>query len=89
MDMILEVIFDLVAEGIMEVLSSRKVPMAIRIVLGVIVGAFVLLISFGMLFFGVSELFKGEIAIGILFLLLGLFFLVMFIFKGIRLFRKK
>ncbi len=89
MDFIIEFLFDLIFEGSMEAVSSKKVPLPIRMVLGAIIGIFMLSVCGGLIFFGVVEIINSEVIIGILFIVIGLGLLAGIAVKSIQIIRKK
>jgi NADH:ubiquinone oxidoreductase subunit 3 (subunit A) len=83
MDFLIELLFDLVFEGMFEASNSSKIPKPLRIVLGIILLIFVLLIIGVIALTGILVL-KENIG-GIIFILLAIFLLIKLIYE----FRKK
>ncbi len=80
MNELLEFIAELVFEGSMEISKSKNVPKYIRYPLIVIIGLFFVLIIGIIFLVGIISL-KENAALGIFFILLGLFILVMSVVK--------
>ena len=83
MDFLIELLFDLVFDGMFEASNSSKIPKTLRIVLGIILLIFVLLIIGVIALTGILMM-KENIG-GIIFILLALFILIKLIYD----FRKK
>lgn len=80
MDFIIELIFELIAEGTVELSKSTKVPKLIRYLLIVIIVLFVTGI-FGIILFAGLMLLKENVILGIVLIAIALLMLVMGIVK--------
>lgn len=80
MEFIFEFIFELVLEGSIEASKSSKIPKYIRYPLIVIISLFFIAIIGLVIFAGILSL-KENILLGILFILIGLFMLIMSVIK--------
>lgn len=81
MEFIVEFVFDLLFEGGVEITKDRKISKWIRYPILAIIALFFGVIIFGLIILGIKFLIEGEILIGILFIGLGLFFLIESIYK--------
>lgn len=80
MEFIFEFILELVLEGSIEASKSSKIPKYIRYPLIVIISLFFVAIIGLVIFAGILSL-KENILLGILFILIGLFMLIMSVIK--------
>ncbi len=87
MDMLLEFLFELVFEGIVELGTNRKVPNYIRWPLVILLFLFFAGVIGGLFLIGIM-LLKENLLVGILMMGLGILFLIGLIFR-IRQYRKK
>jgi hypothetical protein len=81
MEFIVEFVFDLLFEGGVEITKDKKISKWIRYPILAIIALFFGVIIFGLIAFGIKFLIEGEILISILFIGLGLFFLIESIYK--------
>lgn len=80
MDLLVEFILELILEGSIEIVKIKKIPKFIRYpILGLIILFFTTII-FGLIILGIIFL-KKNILFGLLFIILGLIFLLSSIFK--------
>ena len=55
MDFLLEILFEIIFEGVIEMTSSRRVPFIIRLILAIVVLAFYLFITGCVMYVGIIE----------------------------------
>ncbi len=80
MDVLFEVILELVLEGSIEAIKSRKIPNYIRYPLIIMISLFFIAVI-ALLFFAGALALKESIPAGILLISIGVFFLVMSVIK--------
>jgi len=80
MEFLFEFILELLLEGSIEASKSRKVPAPIRYLLIIMISLFFIAVIGLIIFAGIISL-KKNIIVGILFIILGLYFLIMCIIK--------
>lgn len=80
MDFIFELIFELIFEGSVEISSNKKISKWIRYPILAILISFFLIIILGLIFLGISFLHESILG-GIIFIALGIFFLIGSIIK--------
>lgn len=80
MDLLIEILFDLILEGSIELSSNKKVPKIIRYPLIAIIILFFAVVIVGIFVLGIFSI-KENIAFGIVLILLSLFFFVASIIK--------
>ncbi len=80
MEYIFEILLELVLEGSIEVIKSRKVPKYIRYPLIVLISLFFIAVL-GLIFFGGILALKKNVLVGILLIFLGALLLIMSVIK--------
>lgn len=66
MDFLLELLFEIIFEGVIEMTSSRRVPFIIRLILAVVVLAFYLFITGCVMYIGIIQKQVAIFLIGLL-----------------------
>lgn len=88
MDILFEFLFELVFEGIIETAKSKKVPMFIRIIAGVLVSAFFLAIIGVIMFVGILS-FKDNKPFSIIMFILAVVFVIALVLKIVKYKKRK
>ena len=88
MDFLFEFLFELVFEGMMETAKSKKVPMVIRIIAGVLVSAFLLAVIGVIVLVGILS-FKDNKPFGVIMFILAIIFTIALILKIVKYIKKK
>lgn len=91
MDLVIEALLELILEGSFDASMNRRVPLIIRIPLAIVVIAFMLLVTVGMMAIGVYILFENLPA-GIFFITVGAVLLILGsgkIYEVVESFKKK
>lgn len=83
MDFLLEFLFELVFEGMMETAKSKKVPMVIRIIAGVLVSAFFLAVIGVIVLIGILS-FKDNKPFSVIMFILAIIFTIALILKIVK-----
>lgn len=88
MDILFEFLFELVFEGMMETAKSKKVPMVIRIIAGVLVSAFLLAVIGVIVLVGILS-FKDNKPFSVIMFILAIIFTIALILKIVKYIKKK
>ena len=88
MDILFEFLFELVFEGMMETAKSKKVPMVIRIIAGVLVSAFFLAVIGVIVLIGILS-FKDNKPFSVIMFILAIIFTIALILKIVKYIKKK
>lgn len=89
MEYIMELLFEIIFDGSIEAVSSKKVPLIIRIILGIIVGCFMLMVTVGLSVFGIVMMINSEFFLGLFLLICGMLLLIGVVITGFRIIRGK
>ena len=88
MELVFEFLFDLIIEGGMELSKSKKVPLPIWIILGVILVAFFVGVI-GLIGFVGVMMFPDNVPAGIFFLAISAMLAILLVRRGITTFRRR
>lgn len=88
MDILFEFLFELVFEGMMETAKSKKVPMVIRIIAGILVSAFFLAVIGVIVLIGILS-FKDNKPFSVIMFILAIIFTIALILKIVKYIKKK
>lgn len=93
MDEILEAIFEVIFEGLTEAAASKRVPIPVRVIAGVIVSALIGGVIFAFTFAGICFLrdddLSNNIVLAVLFFALAAGFTAAFIYRIVKFFRNR